>query len=349
MTIIAAFSLPGAGRFRLMAPEPSAPEPAVAAVGTVGACSPGAASRTANAFSLPVGQLSEPLVSHGADDMQKIAKAAAGDDEAGGDEMDAAWVQRLLVQLASSGRSPVRLLPERLLLEPVLPEPLRTLGWWHEVDGPRRCIAYLEPRRSTPLYTAIEEFFATSADAFGPTEAHQYHPHSSMTGFIDLPGSAAGGARSGQVMARIASHLHRLIAPLAGRGAAGSGPEARVVTNTSNYPHAGTHKIGLRLDTPEVFRRLICEVAAAVPEAGIRPKRLSHISLAYFNKHVLTSSVISADAAERLEELARSLVYTPDVFDAQQNPWDIAFYELSSMSLAVGTPHRFTQIARWQL
>ncbi|KAJ2189115.1 hypothetical protein IW139_004225, partial [Coemansia sp. RSA 353] len=128
--------------------------------------------RTANAFTLPLGQLlSEPQSSH--DDAPKCTSCKNEDADNAMQLMlsaDRAW----------------------------MPAPLRTIPFWRSVRGPHKCIVYLEPRRGSPLYTGIEEFFRASCALWGPTEAHMYHPHSSMTGFIDLPTDA------GAVIARIA-------------------------------------------------------------------------------------------------------------------------------------------------
>ncbi|KAJ1851895.1 hypothetical protein GGH12_004140 [Coemansia sp. RSA 1822] len=270
--------------------------------------------RTANAFTLPLGQLlSEPQSSH--DDAPKCASCKSDSDD----------TMQLVAQSAD---------------RTWMPAPLRTIPFWRNVRGPHKCIVYLEPRRGSPLYAGIEEFFRASCALWGPTEAHMYHPHSSMTGFIDLPADA------GAVIARIACHLHVLISA---RSRSALAPDVRAVTAAADYPHPGTHKIEVALDTPPVFRSIVDEVARLVPEARIRPKRMGHISLAYCNKHVASSTVVSAEQAEKLDALARSLLYTPDVFDPAQNPWDIAFYELSFKSPVLGTSHRFTQIARWQL
>ncbi|KAJ2346459.1 hypothetical protein GGF43_004982, partial [Coemansia sp. RSA 2618] len=253
-------------------------------------------ARTANAFSLPLAQLCDPQHAH-ADDACKAASSTHHDAE------------HLHALVFAGGASQ-------------LPAALRMLPYWRGARGAHKCIVYLEPRRSTPLYKGIEEFFRASSAQFGPTEAHQYHPHSSMTGFIDV------AADAGQVMAKIACHLHALLAV----GAGGRAPGVRAVCTTRDYPHAGTHKIEVKLDTPAYFCSVIDRVAKAVPEARIRPKRMGHISLAYCNKHVATQTVVSAEQAARLDALARSLLYTPDVFDPAQNPWDIAFYELSYKS-----------------
>ncbi|KAJ2708856.1 hypothetical protein H4R19_004542 [Coemansia spiralis] len=224
----------------------------------------------------------------------------------------------------------------------VLPSPLHAVPLWRGARARCKCIIYLEPRVGSPLYRAIEGFLRVSAEQLGYTEAHQYHPHSSMTGFIDLAGHEAGGAG---VVARVAAHLHRAIMA----GGKLPVPQIRNVTTMSDYPHPGTSKVQVQLDTPSVFRDIAEEVAAMAPDAGIRPKRMAHISLAYCNKHVDTGTILSANRARALNALAAAFLTDPAVADPNQNLWDIAFYELSFKSPVVSTPHRFTQIARWAL
>ncbi|KAJ2753626.1 hypothetical protein H4S06_003713 [Coemansia sp. BCRC 34490] len=247
-----------------------------------------------------------------------------------------------------------------------LPRPLRTLSFWCGTSGPRKCIIYLEPRRTSPLYAAIEEFLRRSAQLFGPTEAHQYHPHSSMTGFIDVadgPDVAGGGSgdatmTSGQLITKIACHIHAFVAStLDGASThpqsqtpAHRVPTLRSVETVQDYPHPGTHKVQATLDTPEAFRSIIGAIQTAVPQARIRGKRMGHVSLAYYNKHVKTDRAITADAARSLAALAQSLFLgDPRVLDPALNHWDVAFYELASKSSSLSVPHRFNQIARWRL
>ncbi|KAI9500646.1 hypothetical protein BX070DRAFT_55873 [Coemansia spiralis] len=232
--------------------------------------------------------------------------------------------------------------------------------------GPRKCIIYLEPRRSSPLYVAIEGFLRASADLFGPSEAHQYHPHSSMTGFIDIADGTDGEAvaTSGQLITQIACHLHAFVTSaakgkLGGQLSSGDGqtadasllavPTVGPVSAAPDYPHKGTHKIEVVLDTPAGFRTIVDALKAAVPQARIRGKRIGHISLAYYNKHVKTANLLTADMAERLIALAASFFASPHISAPSTNLWDIAFYELAFNSSSLSVPHRFNQIARWQL
>ncbi|KAI9478975.1 hypothetical protein LPJ78_004063 [Coemansia sp. RSA 989] len=311
MTIVTALSLPASIRIR-PATRGRAP---TAAMRASRLRSTAIMTRTANAFSLPVGQVYEQPFSHDKD-MESTDNPLA-------------------MQLPLDAN--------------VHPSPLQMQPHWHNIGGSHKCIVYLEPRRNTPLYTAIEEFFRVSASMFGPTEAHQYHPHSSMTGFIDL---APMRDNASSMMAEIAYHLHSLVTTkLSSSLMQGDkvAPQVRTVAVVNDYPHPGTHKIEIKLDTPAVFRSIIDQVAELVAEAGIRPKRMGHISLAYCNKHVPTTTVVSAGQAKQLESLAQSFLCHPQVFDPAKNPWDIVFYELAYKSTSLDIPHRFSQIARWQL
>ncbi|KAJ2583202.1 hypothetical protein GGH95_001124, partial [Coemansia sp. RSA 1836] len=163
------------------------------------------ALRTANAFTIPFDRLSEStaVAIHG----------GATANRNGTDE--AAACQWLVSQL-----SPYHSLS--LLSAAAAP--------------PRKCIIYLEPRRTSSLYTAIERFFAVSADRFGPTEAHMYHPHSSMTGFIDIPATSGDGSLG--LVAEISARLDVLIKDLLSPSLAAAKMPKLVGVNTArNYPH----------------------------------------------------------------------------------------------------------------
>ncbi|KAJ1912158.1 Lanosterol synthase (Oxidosqualene--lanosterol cyclase) [Mycoemilia scoparia] len=84
-------------------------------------------------------------------------------------------------------------------------------------SGPKRCIIYLEPRHSSPLYRSLTAFFSAVTRVFGPSEAQQYHPHCSMTGYIpindcDVVDQTTGGGvslKSGEIVAAILRELDK--------------------------------------------------------------------------------------------------------------------------------------------
>jgi len=45
-------------------------------------------------------------------------------------------------------------------------------------------ILYLEPKRNSELFLFLQNYLDISRDCISPTEAHQYHPHCSITGFF---------------------------------------------------------------------------------------------------------------------------------------------------------------------
>ncbi|KAJ1799023.1 hypothetical protein LPJ59_002114 [Coemansia sp. RSA 2399] len=350
------------------------------------------APRTANVFSLPFERLSEPHRPHNAQNTTTTATTSLVDAEkAGGDtfedtpgthhsphfllrtcnhgptattEPSLGFLQGEEIMAASSAYSAAAFMAANAKCSchamhgTSLPLSLRALPFWCGTSGPRKCIIYLEPRRGSPLYTAIEGFLRMSAQLFGPTEAHQYHPHSSMTGFIDISDGAAGQGddgctmTSGQLVTKIACHIHSFVSSILNgpttRGVAAV-PSVGSVATIQDYPHKGTHKVQVMLDAPDAFRSIIDSIQTAVPQARIRGKRMSHISLSYYNKHVKTDKAIATDMAQHLDALARSFLCDPRVADPLLNQWDIAFYELAFKSTSLSVPHRFNQIARWQL
>ncbi|KAJ2556506.1 hypothetical protein EV175_001961 [Coemansia sp. RSA 1933] len=338
------------------------------------------ASRTANVFSLPFERLSMPTWTHNNtnqnDDIIDTTKDA---DDASEDAFGAHWPYLSLHtnghDPAATAEKPLGLLQDENILTAfseygsaanascscramhagkLLPSPLRTLPFWCGTSGPRKCIIYLEPRRGSPLYTAIEEFLSTSARLIGPTEAHQYHPHSSMTGFIDISDESEQGEdgcamTSGQLVTKIACHIHSFVASILDRSTRVDVPTIGPVATVRDYPQKGTHKVQVTLDAPDAFRSIIDSIQTAVPQARIRGKRMGHISLSYYNKHVKTDKAITTDMAQQLDALAQSFLSDPRVTEPLLNQWDIAFYELAFKSASLSVPHRFNQIARWQL
>ncbi|KAJ2718572.1 hypothetical protein GGI07_005692 [Coemansia sp. Benny D115] len=172
-----------------------------------------------------------------------------------------------------------------------------------------------------------------------------------MTGFIDIDDSVQDAQQtSGQTMVRIACQLQALMAKGFSQNHVEL-PRVRTVSTAYDYPHKGTHKIEINLDTPEFFRQIVEGLVKAVPQAHIRTKRMCHISLAYFNKHVKTDNLMSVEQARLLDDMARDIVYNSgfNVMDMSTNLWDVAFYELAFKSDVLSVPHKFNQIARWQL
>ncbi|KAJ2848351.1 hypothetical protein GGI22_005751, partial [Coemansia erecta] len=325
------------------------------------------APRTANMFSLPFERLSEPHRAHNAQNTATHGAEMAGGifehntpdtprspypfPRTGNHHCPAATTETPLGFLqgeeillaASSAYSAAAFMAANATCNchavhgTSLPLPLRALPFWCSTSGPRKCIIYLEPRRGSPLYTAIEGFLHMSAQLFGPTEAHQYHPHSSMTGFIDISDGAAGqgddgcAMTSGQLVTKIACHIHSFVSSfLNGSTAHGvATPRVGSVATIQDYPHKGTHKVQVALDSPDAFRNIIDTIQTAVPQARIRGKRMGHISLSYYNKHVKTDKAVTTDMAQSLDALARSFLCDPRVTDPSLNQWDIAFYELA--------------------
>lgn len=204
----------------------------------------------------------------------------------------------------------------------------------------RQCIIYLEPRQGTWLNLAINEFLTQSDARWGPTEAHMYHPHSSMTGFIQLPDQAAG-----QALTDLTFQLRKAVIHCR---ATITVPQVMGTRIVRDYPHGGTHKVDLVLETPPVFAQLVEMVRENTRgQLLVRTKKMQHISLAYFNKHVKTARVLTEYRAGLLMKLANALLTATDSSD--DNLWDIALYDLAYKSHSIHTPHQLNLVARWHL
>ncbi|KAJ1650096.1 hypothetical protein IWQ61_009006 [Dispira simplex] len=226
--------------------------------------------------------------------------------------------------------------------------------------GPRRCIIYLEPSRSSWLYQRLTRFFCITQDKFGPSEAHQYHPHCSLSGFIPLDDDlgcdrskeeAPVPLNSGYFIQAIGDALNCLITEIlfTGQGQALLPPQVTGLTRP-----AGTQdKLILDLAQTEPFRLLIqrlIQTLSLTPKfasVNIRPKPVSHISLIYFNKAVPVPSTLTFQQMEEVHRLAQSLLCSPPT----QAPlsWDVVFYEQTFQSASLKVPHSFEELARWKL
>ncbi|KAJ1963860.1 hypothetical protein IWQ62_003091 [Dispira parvispora] len=226
--------------------------------------------------------------------------------------------------------------------------------------GPRRCIIYLEPSRSSWLYQRLTQFFRITQDKFGPSEAHQYHPHCSLSGFIPLvDGLGCDGSRektpvplnSGYFIQAIGDALNCLVTRtlFTGQGQALQSPRVTGLTRP-----AGTQdKLILDLAQTEPFRQLIQRLIQALSQTpkfasvNIRPKPVSHISLIYFNKAVPATSTLTPLQMEEAYQLAESLFFSPPT--RAPLSWDIVFYEQTFQSRSLEIPHSFEELARWKL
>jgi len=190
----------------------------------------------------------------------------------------------------------------------------------------RRFIIYLEPSPTSELTKSIKTFYRLSRLKCGPNEAHMYHPHCSMTGFLSLKPH-----QFPLVISTITKNLNSWL-PVYEHF-----PSPNIASVSAN-----SSRVVLKLDVPPFYHALVSNLVEVVaPFTRLRPKSLNHISLAYLNKHVKTSSEFSKIDIDTLTELAHNTV----VLDAPV-AWDIVLYEQTYKSKDLFLPHKFREILR---
>jgi len=201
----------------------------------------------------------------------------------------------------------------------------------------RKFIIYLEPRKSSCLFKSLTQFFKQSEMLYGFNEAHLYHPHTSMTGFFQLISS---DHLIEMTLLEILNFLdHFLFRTNSLKG------NKLVRLDKIFQPKAS--KLNLEIQADSCFHSLIEKLAAQFSNLSlIRPKKIDHISLVYFNKSMPTLRSHTSTEMDELEYLAKELVSLEEMADTE---WDIVFYELLHPSAALGVPHEFFEIARWHI
>ncbi|KAJ1972124.1 hypothetical protein H4R35_004852 [Dimargaris xerosporica] len=225
--------------------------------------------------------------------------------------------------------------------------------WDHQLPSlghpsPRRCIIYLEPSRTSWLYRQLERFYHQTRLEFGPSEAHQYHPHCSLSGFFTVDGATLAASEStDHVLHQLATTLGCLLDQPAWRK---SVAPPRILG--LSRPQHTTDKLNLDLGNTDTFRAIVHQLAQIVHaqpwKCHVRPKPVDHISLVYYNKSVQTSATVTPAQLNRIEQLARSLLLESPHRD-QPVQWDVVMYEQVHQSRVLHQPHRFCELQRWHL
>ncbi|KAJ1979512.1 hypothetical protein H4R34_002803 [Dimargaris verticillata] len=213
---------------------------------------------------------------------------------------------------------------------------------------PRRCIIYLEPSRTSWLYRQLERFYHQTRLEFGPSEAHQYHPHCSLSGFFAVDETALVASESVlHALHQIATTLGCLLDQPAWRESV-TPPS---IVGLSRPPYT-TDKLNLDLGNTDAFRAIVHQLAQIIHAqpwgCHVRPKPVDHISLVYYNKSVQATTTVTPAQLDRIEHLARSLLLESPHGD-QSVQWDVVMYEQVHQSPVLHQPHRFRELQRWHL
>ncbi|KAJ1676559.1 hypothetical protein EV182_007954, partial [Spiromyces aspiralis] len=118
-----------------------------------------------------------------------------------------------------------------------------------------------------------------------------------MTGYIPIDDQPTLGLTSGSIIGSLVFSLDCLTRThaLPSFTHAGDGGPLPIrldsIRTRTDYPVHGTHKVELLIEVPDSLREMVHQLSHdfAGSHVHIRPKRIDHLSLAYFNKHVKTS------------------------------------------------------------
>jgi hypothetical protein len=197
-------------------------------------------------------------------------------------------------------------------------------------------------------------YFAESETLHGPNEAHQYHPHSSLTGFFTLHKSSSvvfffrvsvvcswvAVSRSGS-----SETLHKIIDYF--DSSVGAHPAIPVPnpTRVQRHPH-NISSLVISLETPQFYYHLIQKFKAMmkVMRVEVRTKPIDHLSLAYFKS--FPNKALSGPELDRLTQLASEMFAHPLDRDLG---WNLVLQQQVYKSEEIGKPHIFRPVKTWRI
>ncbi|KAI9295372.1 hypothetical protein K502DRAFT_291084 [Neoconidiobolus thromboides FSU 785] len=203
------------------------------------------------------------------------------------------------------------------------------------IEPQKRFIVYLEPNKQSKLYQSILKFYRLSHLHFGANEAHLYHPHCSMTGFISIDTIQSYNLIN-SIVATLKSYKESAY--------------SAIVPNVNGIELLPTkRKVNLSIEAPFNLHNLVENIVNNCSTiTKVRAKPLHHISLAYLNKHVITNQKLDDAELKALDTLAKATVNLSEVNDNSLK-WDIAFYEQTYQSKHLYESHQFKELYRFSL
>lgn len=223
-------------------------------------------------------------------------------------------------------------------------------------------IIYLEPKKDSELSSFIEAFLELSKTSLCPTEAYQYHPHCSITGFFAAPASLV----ENDVVEALDKFDKSEISIGIGVVEIKKYQENNVnfdspplISITSNTLKTPSIRLSLQI---KGCSEIVPQLHKIIP--SIRSKPLDHISLAYFssfknaplkeereylvntekeNIGSTTISYIPEDHFKMAKEFFGKLKYT------ERDDWNIVLYERQYNSPLLKEKHVFREVKKWDL
>ncbi|KAI8393855.1 uncharacterized protein BYT42DRAFT_542052 [Radiomyces spectabilis] len=207
-------------------------------------------------------------------------------------------------------------------------------------------ILYLEPDVHTTARQWIDTFITSSSSRFYPTTATKYTCHTSMTGFFELPNDMT------------VTQFIALIDPLIQKQEFHSIPvidtNPLLVTKLDTEQREKPVHLLLPVSVTNSYHEIVENLRRVCSDRQImiRPKKINHISLAYWDEpeataeqHEAWQSMVNSGIFEKMEETART------EFQSLSNPrdWHIVLYRRTKKGRQVGEPHIFAEQARWKV
>lgn len=239
-------------------------------------------------------------------------------------------------------------------------------------------IVYLEPSRHTPLWGLLEAFRQESRKECGPTDAHAYHPHCSLTGFWELylpeSAEAADSNTADDIYgANVVEDTIRNVALQCGETVDRTTKSVTINHDTPPrfyfppptirpplIPPHNPKCLIMPLDCPTHYVEFARTICVSFESSGkfvnrMRAKKCDHISLAYFSP---TEEISDEDKKERIR---RMKTVADDVFaeffkesireGRAAEGWDIVYYEIVKEERYPldGGEHQFEEVGRWRV
>ena len=250
-------------------------------------------------------------------------------------------------------------------------------------------ILYLEPSAQSSLCTQTRSFFhASRSQPFARNEALRYPVHCTMLGFFDKP-SSASSSPSG--VDSLKEYLDRSIAQIQHQLSLQPfvpGPQAQQKQHQEHqeqkkpavliqgFVRPGPETLLISLLPSDELLALVASLTAHFPELGLRPKRINHLSLCYWDESemVRRGSLSDLEKKQRQEwtDYAQTLAWEaipmlrtdpipqPHAEQGQeqrQQPsqhflnesWDIVLYEIHGRDKSNDLPYPLQELKRWTL
>ncbi|KAI8351377.1 hypothetical protein B0O80DRAFT_456368, partial [Mortierella sp. GBAus27b] len=236
-------------------------------------------------------------------------------------------------------------------------------------------ILYLEPTRSSTLWTQLDDFFNFSrGQPWSGNQALRYPPHTTMVGFFDDPTATSTGAGAAQeppvtdqMIQFLTQKIHEMTsvsaAATAVPTAASSAPRS-TMAQVQGLIRPQQDSVLIAVQPSPLLLKLMKSLKDKFPELGIHLKPINHISLCYWDGDG-TQPVQSSDptpmqairtqwadqaaalALDRIQALSSQGMEHDNGF--WNESWDIVLYSIHNRDRSNGLPYPLDAIHRWTL